>query len=140
VTRTDASGAFAVDRLPPGPVDVEAEADGFLMTEIEADAGRERDVRIVLERTARVEGTLNGPDGRPAAFVRLVLVDVGAADRPSLEPFAFRTDEDGTFEIEAVPGRYRVEMGQDPLGYVLGDEVLVGGRLHRLALRRPPAR
>jgi hypothetical protein len=139
-THTDDRGGFTISRLPTGPVDLEAEADGFLAAEIEVEAGRDRTVRIVLERAALLKGTLLLPDGSPAAFLRLVLVDVGAASRERLEPFPFRTDEDGSFEIEAVPGRYRVESGQAPLGVSLAEPTLVGGETHHLELRVPPER
>ena len=139
-TRTDDRGGFSLSRLPAGPVDLEAEAEGFLAAEIEAEAGRDRTVRIVLDRAALLKGTLLLPDGSPAAFLRLVLVDVGAASRERLEPFPFRTDEDGSFEIEAVPGRYRVESGQAPLGVSLAEPTLVGGETHHLELRVPPER
>ena len=108
--RTDAEGRFHVDTLVPGRFHVEAVAPGFaraLRDGVEPGA----DLRLTLARVTRVNGRVVDPDGRGAAGVTVVIAGSGLWPARQTE-----TDDDGRFELEAIPpGVYEVRAFRDEL-------------------------
>lgn len=103
---SDDAGRFVLDRLPDGDVDLVARAPDALPTDVHVPAAATGLLRVVVARGGRLRGVLEGPDGRPAGGARLV---VRPADGdPDADGYAFRTDEDGSFELRLPPGRYVV--------------------------------
>jgi protocatechuate 3,4-dioxygenase beta subunit len=94
---------FAPVYYPGTPL--QSDAAGVAVT-----AGQELtgiDIPLRLVATARVEGSVVGPDGRPASGVSLNLLSSDAGQSGVLSPKFISTNADGKFSITNVaPGRY----------------------------------
>lgn len=106
---SDASGLFELTGVPPGTADVIASHPGHAegrVRGIETDPARAVEVRIVLGRGGRIEGTARRRDGGSlaGAFVQ-------ARRQYSFETPRGQVGPDGSFAIERVPaGRARVAL------------------------------
>lgn len=95
VTRSDQHGRFTLTGLPPRTVTVRADVAGFLAAELAAEPGR-TPIVIPLKGNATLIGeAIRGDTGQPAADAAIEL---------SGTPFKARSDGQGRFRIEGVPG------------------------------------
>jgi hypothetical protein len=102
--RTDASGAFVVDRLAPGNYDVVASAEGFtgfIRWGISVAAGQKFPLTLRLKGTGSVEGTVTDPDERPVEGV-VVSAETNWGAEPLATLRQARTASDGRYRIEGV--------------------------------------
>jgi hypothetical protein len=94
--RSERDGGFVFDEVAPGAVLVEAQAEGFLHTEpVELrvpEGGEPADVRLVLDRGARLSGLVTSDGGEPVAGA---VLRVAAARGAS--------DAEGRYRIAGVP-------------------------------------
>jgi hypothetical protein len=99
---SDARGHFESRAYVFGRQSVEASAEGFVSAFTTAEVGHTtgRALRLVLQRTAALAGTVRGAQGEPLDGVRLAL----RQDTRSLGFFAQSVD--GGFVLEASPGHY----------------------------------
>lgn len=147
--RSGSTGEFLLTGVPEGQVGLLIEAEGHEaheqtveVTASAASAGQEGRVLVVLlHRVASVAGVVVGADGAPAEALRVAFVPVGDDDaRPGAgrAEAATRTDEDGSFELDLAPGRYRVYAHEPPGAPVLlGEVVAARGETARLRLSLP---
>lgn len=125
---TDAAGSFELKGLAPASVKLGAYHPGYApsgQVTVEVDPARPAtDVRLVLQRGARIEGSVKSRDGsgRPGIVVT-------ASPRAARQPFVMLpsalaravTTSDGTFVVEHVPaGRVSVS-AYSPASGSLGD-------------------
>lgn len=108
--RTDGSGEFALDDVPPGPLRLRVVAEGWKpkeLEDLEVGPGESiRDLEIVLERGAAVAGRVLDAQGRPAGEAFLAILDPGVRTNISA-----RADGDGRYRLEGVePGLRQVEV------------------------------
>jgi hypothetical protein len=96
-----AEGCYLKDILYEGaPV-----RDGFF--NVERGAGTRSVTLVLASRGATVDGTVRGPDGKPAAGAVVALVRRG--DLVSFDSHILRTDAAGRYKLEGIaPGRYRL--------------------------------
>lgn len=100
--RTGDDGRWRTDVVPPGAIDVEVRAPGRRGSRrtIEARADVESEARFVLEREARIVGTVRTPDGEP-----VVGASVRRASDPGDGPALATSGATGAFEVEGLaPG------------------------------------
>jgi len=96
----DASGAFALAALDPGPHAVRADADGFATAAIVAEAGAV-EVVITLDDGARIIGRVLDPTGKPVPAPTVVVQQrVGLASRAVAVVSVF--DAEGRFSIDGL--------------------------------------
>ena len=111
-TSSDASGLFELTGVAPGTTDVVATHPGHAesrVRSVEVDAARITDVRIVLGRGGRVEGTARRRDGAPLAgtYVHVLSRDRGYG----FDRRRGLVGTDGSFAIDRVPvGPMRVAL------------------------------
>ena len=126
-TTTDAGGAFAFERLPPGRYRVLASRPGYTGRQVPdhqaepgdfyeagpavdlAEGAQVLDVQVVLHRNAGIAGRVIHPDGSAAPDVRVqVAIRTPTGRRPLIE--AQTTSQfDGRYEITGLPpGEYLV--------------------------------
>ena len=114
-TRTDAAGRFEIEGIDPVPIEVEVRADGWQdatrtldMTEIQTEP---RELEIVLERAASVEGTVVAPDGAPVPGAAIRTWQPESPEgRVVYRPPLARTDGDGHYRVEGLkPGAVSLE-------------------------------
>ncbi len=122
---TDASGAFAIERVPPfGPEKmlVTASLAGFV--DADADAVEGAALELVLERPLEIAGVVEtcGRMPVPGVYVGANPVDAATATSRTIprKSFAF-TDAEGRFRIQGLrPGRYQLvatrTRGPSPIG------------------------
>jgi len=91
----DARGAFVFDTLPPGPVHLRVDADGFAPTVLEVIAP-EQEVELVLDRLHDLRGDVKGP---PDVLARTRVRVEGSGVWPAREVAL----TDGTFEFPKIP-------------------------------------
>jgi protocatechuate 3,4-dioxygenase beta subunit len=91
----DASGAFAFDTLPPGPIALRVEAEGFAPTVLEVIAP-EQEVELVLDRLYDLQGDVKGP---PDVLARTRVRVEGSGVWPAREVALV----DGTFVFPGIP-------------------------------------
>lgn len=105
--RTDPSGRFRIDDLPPGSVSLVAKAEGYassLPKDLDLAPGEEgRGVELVLREGGRIEGQVFNAEGRPASGATVQLLHTGIMD------WRFeRTDGEGRFQATRLdPGTWR---------------------------------
>jgi hypothetical protein len=95
---TDADGRFRIGRLPIGAIKLRAEMPGYerAETEVKLGAGEQQTVALKLSGAATITGTVvNGASQRPIADAEVAVVD---------GPWTTRSDDDGRFRLEGVPG------------------------------------
>jgi hypothetical protein len=105
-------GSFALEGLPPGPIEVQAVAPGYSEIErIDGVAGASP-LEIVLPREVRVRARLVPVDGRPPEQVRIVLPAVRDrkgrhSSRPTWARPFWRSEKrafgDGRIEVSGLP-------------------------------------
>ncbi|MCB9884219.1 MAG: sigma-70 family RNA polymerase sigma factor [Planctomycetes bacterium] len=107
--------------------------------------GLESECRVVLLPTAIVRGTVLLPDGRPAVGARILAYYtaqlIGVAQTLSGELPPARTDQDGRFECEVLPGkdyRFRAELDGN-YARVPGEVDLEPGEVRDVILQFPGA-
>jgi protocatechuate 3,4-dioxygenase beta subunit len=111
---TDATGAFALEHLPSGPVEVSAEADGFLEALERVSVGPALGpVTLRLARGALVRAVVKDAAGQPADDARLVAIRLGADGAPVPDgPREWdATDERGRADWRLPAGRWRIDWG-----------------------------
>lgn len=121
-TFSDGSGAFTVADLRPGEaVSLVFSRDGYLGRRLDAvkvpsaRSAETEPLEVVLERAARVAGTVAGEDREPVEGARVEIA--AASDRLRLSVGAATTDAGGRFEIGGVP-LGRLDLGVDADGYL----------------------
>lgn len=99
-TTTDDTGAFALEGVANRAFNVQAQLGGYAQTTVPVQAPA-KDVRIVLELGAQIEGVVRDTKGNPVAGVEVRAKPEfpGAITRESAST---RTGEDGTFELEGL--------------------------------------
>jgi hypothetical protein len=151
---SDASGAFAVQGLPPGSYDVEIAADGYAAESrrgVTVSQGQRFPLRIELRQTGAVEGVVRDASSRPVAFALVSLLDWRA---PGAEA---RADDSGAYRLPGIAAGRHVfvalregaaqgtsamvevlEGGAVRLDFQLADEGVVTGRVRRVDGSPPP--
>jgi outer membrane protein OmpA-like peptidoglycan-associated protein len=103
-TSTDPDGSFTSHRLPPGILDLEFSAPGYLPQSVRAEvaAGMATEVEVALVPKA-VDGTVSGrvTDARGKAVVGRLLFD-------GVEDLVTDTDAEGWFSLRVPAGDYTV--------------------------------
>jgi len=114
---TDANGAFAIRGLEPRAVDVVASHDAGASAIVPVDlaANRDQDVRLTLDLTAEIAGTVVDERGQPLADAQVIAEPEwpgGANDRAAWGVRGLQeaiTDQGGEFHIAGLPaGSYTV--------------------------------
>lgn len=106
---TDPDGTFRTASLPPGPVELEIAAPGFVPGSVktEVTAGQEKTLAITLTpkvSKGKVSGKVADDAGKPlAATVKFI----------GPENVEAKTDAAGSFEIALAPGSYDVQVEAD---------------------------
>lgn len=101
-TKTDASGRFAFDTLPPGPVSIRCAPQGFAPSVVDVIVPQ-ADVLVVLDAMMVLVGEVVGP---PDVLARTVVRVEGSGIWPAREAAL----HEGAFEMEEVPdGVYGIE-------------------------------
>ncbi len=115
--RSDESGAFAIEGLPPGSywlVTMPGKLEGGPVTATRVDFrgdGTDEPVRIVLPRTGSLLATIARPDGEPAEGATLDIRDAagGTIFVSFAQLFGLTAAGDGTVHLaDIAPGRYLV--------------------------------
>lgn len=140
---TDGEGRFRLEGLGVGAYDLKAKARGFRETTLAvklAEGEPPRPVTVTLKAGLLLEGVVAGPDGGPAAGVR-VQAEPASADQTRREarsaPVSTRTGDDGAFRLEGLaPGRTVVSARGD--GGAWGRELAEAGQEHPVELRLEP--
>ena len=121
---SDQQGAFAIERIAPGPLRVSAIHEGAL-AEVAAgllEAGGHKHVELTLASGASVEGTVRRQDGKPAeGAVVFAFASVGGYGHSGRWPqptVATSAARDGKYELTSVPAGdvilRAVSSGDDP--------------------------
>ncbi len=136
-------GRFRIQGLAPGAFDVRASAPGAtpaLVAGVTLAAGVRHALRIPLDGTGAIEGTVRDPAGRPLASIRVRIARRGDGIAAAA-PLEARTDFDGRFRFEAVEvGRAEVVARDEPVLAGVSHAVRVdGGRTSRVELVLPEA-
>lgn len=143
VTEADGEGRFRLEGLGFGAYDLKARARGFRETTLAvklAEGEAPRPVTVTLKAGLLLEGVVAGPDGDPAAGVR-VQAEPASADQTRREarsaPVSTRTGDDGAFRLEGLaPGRMVLSARGD--GGAWGRELAEAGQKHPVELRLEP--
>lgn len=129
----DATGAFAVEGLAPGPVAVVVTRPGSApwRRTLEIVAGGVVEVDVRLAAAAAVDGLVLDAAGAPAAGAEVSLAAPGVAERLHL-----RADAAGTFRAEDLAaGAAEAHAFVAGSGYAKEEVVLVAGARTRVVLR-----
>ncbi|MEZ5962376.1 MAG: carboxypeptidase-like regulatory domain-containing protein [Planctomycetota bacterium] len=131
VLRTSADGAFACDDVPPGDGAVLASAAGFAPAAqpFVASLGQVTEVRITLQRGARVEGLVRDGAGQPVPGARIVR---GAHGQPEV------VENDGTFGLDVAPGEVELRAERADLGVDAVRVAVVAGETRRVEFALRP--
>ena len=120
--KTDSSGAFSFEQLPPGRYRVTASRQGYTDRQLPtgqaqigaprfeagtvvdvSEGGQELDIQVVMHRAASIAGRIIRPDGSAAPDVRVqAAVRLGLERQPLLEAQT-TTQFDGRYEITGLP-------------------------------------
>jgi hypothetical protein len=110
----DANGAFVLDHVTPGPIEVEASADGFLGARQDVDARAGTGPLVLrLARGALVRALVRASDRKPADDARLVAILLDARGQPVADgPREWdAADAEGRATWRLPPGRWRLAWG-----------------------------
>jgi hypothetical protein len=119
--RTDADGRFRLGPLPPGRLQLLANADGFASgrsERLQLTAGDTvADVRIVLDHGGSIQGTVRtGPGQRPDEFLLMAQEQTTQTTRTTAtEPdgtFTFTDLDPGQWTVQAMPRELMQSFGQ----------------------------
>ncbi len=122
---SDAAGGFVLANLPSAGCTLGCFAPGFAFSSMALEAPPRVPIEFVLERGARLSGTVRWPDGRPAANVRVGCEPVlksaeWATGLPGYDADwrgfgeTTKSDEHGRFRLEGVKaGRTRLLWARD---------------------------
>ena len=105
-SRSDADGRFLIEDVEPGTLQVSVQAESYqryVATGVEVEAGTEREIEIVLETGATVEGRITTADGVPLAQAS---VQVAPRRDTRFGGNRFGGSSSGRTDAE---GRYRVD-------------------------------
>ncbi|WNZ62422.1 carboxypeptidase-like regulatory domain-containing protein [Myxococcus sp. MxC21-1] len=106
-TRSDEHGRFELAAPQPGRYEIVFTSQGHLEARVMADAPSP-ELRVVMEATARVEGTVTSAQGLPVHHMAIHLED----DSDTGNSHIVESDEEGRFSITGVlPGTYRLHAG-----------------------------
>ncbi|HXU34430.1 MAG TPA: carboxypeptidase regulatory-like domain-containing protein [Thermoanaerobaculia bacterium] len=142
---SDLQGGFAAEGLLPGAFDLLACANGYVcgrVGSLQIPAGQRLfDLKFLLSRGVRIEGTLRDSSGHPSPGVTIEAAKVLSVGSPIAEVELPRSttvsDRDGLFTLTGLePGRYEVT-AESPLGTASG-LVEVGKEGGRVELRLEP--
>lgn len=110
----DETGAFVLENVPVGPLQLLVQAPGFVEQTVPGLVVEEgkplRDVVVELDRGTTVTGKITGPDGRPVpgASARVESED-GDPGMPRGLGFGNPADAEGSYRLEAVaPGERKI--------------------------------
>ena len=114
---SDEEGAFVIDEIGPGEIELSTKADGYATNEIKSlivEPGRDLEgVTIVMAPGASISGRVTDPSGNPVVAGHLMAQGATISFRSSQHAFA-RTDGEGRYRLEGVPpGRYSVTAQHD---------------------------
>ncbi len=119
---TDDRGRFELAHIAPGPIELAAQAKGYVPAQRKVAAGEAAPVEIRLEAGRAITGRLVNQANRPIAGASLQL-ELGPSNR-WVWPTA-QTDRDGRFRVEGVP--------------IEGGTLVVRQGMNTLAQRVPPS-
>jgi large repetitive protein len=107
-TTTGGDGSFTLRGIAPGQVEIVARHPSYAESRsgVEVDpAGGPAEVRIVLGRGARLQGSVQKRDGSPLPAVSIQLILLAADGKPRLPigPYAIETAADGSYALERLP-------------------------------------
>jgi hypothetical protein len=142
-----ADGTFRVGSVPPGTptVTIRSETLGVakLRSAVRVPPGGCAVVNASFETNSTISGKVIGPDGKPAAGIRVELGELRSSGKPHVVPQTWaNTDERGDFEISNVPvapvvlaanlnGAPSTRMPFDPV-YVPGVQELSAAQVFRV--------
>ena len=110
VGRSSASGAFEIDRIPPGVLPVHVSAPGFVDARALWSGDEPEPLRIVLSRGGALVGVVHDELGAPLAGA-----EVGAAwGRTPRPPLVVRADANGAYALAGLPGGEQLVFARDP--------------------------
>jgi hypothetical protein len=130
------SDVWGHPRLPRGSFDIEAGTDRGQVSRLVCDvtAGVPTSVTLVLEAGGNIRGVVLGPDGRPAPFARVQVVE--RSGHGSVAPrLTLETTRKGRFALHSLrPGRYRIHARHEgrespPIGVTVRREVTAKVRI-----------
>ncbi len=98
LSRTDGEGNFAFTRVPPGPHPVYVASSGFAPALAHASGRTGEVLEVVLDRGARIEGTVRDADGAPVAGARVW----AGCEEGLFEPEPVTCDGEGRYSLVAV--------------------------------------
>ena len=106
-TRTDATGAFSIDVVPPGAQSVWALREGYAAgqehVELPEEGTQVNGIRIVLEPGQRVAGVVLDEDGEPLPGAQITPESAGFnRGAPSFVGPGTISDDEGRFHLEAL--------------------------------------
>jgi len=104
------SDVWGHPRLPRGRFDIEAGTDRGQVSRLACDvtAGVPTAVTLSLDAGGNIRGVVLGPDGRPAPFARVQVVEE-AGHRSVAPRLTLETPRNGRFALHSLrPGRYRI--------------------------------
>ncbi|MCP3065683.1 carboxypeptidase regulatory-like domain-containing protein [Myxococcus sp. K38C18041901] len=131
---TDDTGRFVLNLPSPGLYRLSPNVTGFLETTLEVEAPA-RDVRVVMQRGARVVGTVVNLKDAPIPNVAITLRPVGQEEPV---PIWVRSDAQGAFQLEGVPpGRFilRASLEHSGVGDVSVDVTVTGTETKTVTMR-----
>jgi len=105
-TITDRDGAFRFDDLPEAAIQLDAEAEGFIMEPLDDELPLTQSTVLddfVLDRAANARLAIVDADGRPVPSLRIQLNGLDRSWNYGLE-----TNDRGRAELDVFAGRYRV--------------------------------
>jgi len=141
--RTDATGRFVLEELPPGRATLTASGPGFVTTMVEVDVDATPFLEVIVPRRAIVRGTSLRADGSPCRHNLLFegRTAGGDPDAKMARVIVF-PENDGSFQVKLVPGTYRITarlLLDEGTVDVAGPTItLDSGGLEELALRLCP--
>jgi protocatechuate 3,4-dioxygenase beta subunit len=111
-TSTDASGSFVIRGLERRAVDVVAshETGASAIVPVDLAANREQDVRLTLDLTAEITGTVVDERGQPLAGAPVIAEPESTGDAMDRAAWGVRgvqetvTDQGGEFHVGGLPG------------------------------------
>lgn len=105
--KTDEKGAFEIERVAPGPIQVNAQAPRRQRARVEGlevKPGRDlTNVEIVLAPGGTVEGRVLSPEGRPVPNAQVSVAETASQGMMVFSSVQTKTDGDGRYRLDGVP-------------------------------------